>query len=91
MSKRKNSSNNNIILDNIMSNKRDQGTKYLTALGRNALASAKDKVDKIVNLYGDGKISQKRTAEKIILKLINQYQPLFITGVFLCPILKIEE
>jgi hypothetical protein len=27
----------------------------------------------------------------VILKLINQYQPLFITEVFLCPILKIEE
>ena len=71
MSTRKNAINQNIILYNNMSKKRIQNTKYLNILGRNASAAVKDKVDELIQLYSNGQISQMRTAENLILKLIN--------------------
>jgi len=51
---------------------REKGTKYLTFLGRNASSNVKEKVNNIIKLYGDGKITQIQTAENILLKLTSR-------------------
>ena len=43
----------------------------MNILGRNASATVKDKVDELIQLYSNGQISQMRTAENLILNLIN--------------------
>lgn len=47
-------------------------TKSLTALGRNASEHVKDQASSIMNLYGDGKLTQIQTAEPVILKLVSR-------------------
>ena len=50
---------------------RSRNTNYLSSLGRRAQGEATTaKVDKIIELYRQSKISQVQTAENIINKLI---------------------
>ena len=56
----------------MVSKTRGKHSKYLTFLGRNASTNVKDKVNNIIKLYDDGKISQLQTAENILLKLISR-------------------
>ena len=64
--------NNNIknLSYNMTSNIRIKNTKYLTTLGRIARGDAEAKVNEVINLYREGKISQIQTAENIIIDLI---------------------
>jgi len=48
---------------------RTKNIKYLTYLGSNAKGDIKDKVNNLIKLYSEGKITQIQTAENIILKL----------------------
>ena len=64
LQKHKNLSNNN------MSKIRLTNTDYLISLGRRVKGEATPKVNKIITLYNQSKISQLQTAENIIIKLI---------------------
>ena len=55
---------------NSMSKIRIKNTKYLNTLGRNARGDAVEKVNEVIKLYRDGKVSQISTAENMILNLI---------------------
>ena len=60
--------NKNIMYNN-MTKTRERNFKYLLSLGRKAKGEATVKVNKILTLYNQGKISQIQTAENIINKL----------------------
>ena len=61
----------NYNLDYSMTSKiRMRNTKYLTTLGRIARGDAEAKVNEVITLYREGKISQIQTAENIIVDLI---------------------
>ena len=64
--------NNNIknVSYNMTSKIRIRNTKYLTTLGRIARGDTEAKVNEVVNLYRQGKISQIQTAENIIIDSI---------------------
>ena len=55
---------------NSMSKIRIKNTKYLNTLGRGARGDAEAKVNEVIKLYRDGKVSQISTAENMILDLI---------------------
>ena len=56
----------------MMSKTRTRNTNYLSSLGRKAKGeSTTAKVDKIIELYRQSKISQVQTAENIINKLVS--------------------
>ena len=61
--------NKNLMYNN-MTKTRERNFKYLLSLGRKAKGEATVKVNKIITLYNQGKISQIQTAENIIRKLI---------------------
>ena len=60
--------NKNLMYNN-MTKTRERNLKYLLSLGRKAKGEATVKVNKILTLYNQGKISQIQTAENIINKL----------------------
>ena len=60
----KNLNNNN------MTKTRERNSNYLISLGRRAKGEATPKVNKIITLYNQSKISQIQTAENIINKLV---------------------
>ena len=64
LEKYKNLNNNN------MTKTRERNSNYLISLGRRANGEATPKVNKIITLYNQSKISQLQTAENIIIKLI---------------------
>ena len=64
LKKNKNLNNNN------MTKTRERNSNYLISLGRRAKEEAKPKVNKIITLYNQSKISQLQTAENTIIKLI---------------------
>jgi len=47
-----------------------KNTKYLNTLGRNAQGEAEAKVNEVIKLYREGRVSQISTAENMILNLI---------------------
>ena len=49
---------------------RERNSNYLISLGRRATGEATPKVNQIITLYNQSKISQLQTAENIINKLI---------------------
>ena len=49
---------------------RERNSNYLISLGRRANGQATPKVNKIITLYDQSKISQLQTAENMIIKLI---------------------
>ena len=53
-----------------MTKTRERNAAYLISLGRKTKGEATPKVNKIITLYNQGKISQIQTAENIIRKLI---------------------
>ena len=53
-----------------MTKTRERNSNYLISLGRRAKGEATPKVNKIITLYNQSKISQLQTAENIIIKLI---------------------
>ncbi len=55
--------------------------KFLSSLGRRAQHDVKEKVDNIVNLYTDRKISQIRTAENLITKLLSSDSKIKARGI----------
>ena len=55
---------------NSMSKIRIKNTKYLNTLGRRAQGDAEAKVNEVIKLYREGKVSQISTAENMILDLI---------------------
>ena len=60
--------NNNIKnLGYNMSTARLRNTKYLNTLSRNARGDAEGKVNEIIKLYSESKISQIQTAENMII------------------------
>ena len=66
-----NHSQNNYNLGYNMTSKiRMRNTKYLSTLGRIARGDAEAKVNEVITLYREGKISQISTAENIIIDLI---------------------
>ena len=60
----------NYLSYNMISKSRLRNTKYLNTLGRNARGDAVEKVNEVIKLYKDGKVSQISTAENMILNLI---------------------
>ena len=63
--------NNNIKnLGYNMTKTRTRNTKYLITLGRNARGDTEDKVNEVIKLYSESKISQIQTAENIIIDFI---------------------
>ena len=58
------------LYNNNMTKTRERNAAYLISLGRKAKGEATPKVNKIITLYNQGKISQIQTAENIIRKLI---------------------
>ena len=66
-----NHSQNNYNLGYNMTSKiRMRNTKYLSTLGRNARGETQEKVEEVIKLYSESKISQITTAENMILDLI---------------------
>ena len=66
-----NKSQNNYNLGYNMTSKiRMRNTKYLSTLGRNARGETQEKVEEVIKLYSESKISQITTAENMILDLI---------------------
>ena len=61
---------NTNLSNNIMSKIRLKNVDFLISLGRRAKGEATPKVNKIITLYNESKISQLKTAENRILKLI---------------------
>ena len=57
-------------LNNNMTKIRIKNTKYLNTLGRNARGDAEAKVNEVIKLYREGKVSQISSAENMILDLI---------------------
>ena len=57
-----------------MSKNRIQNIKYLNTLGRNARADAVEKVNEVIKLYSESKVSQISTAENMILDLLYNYK-----------------
>ena len=55
---------------NSMSKIRIKNTKYLNTLGRNARGDAVEKVNEVIKLYRESKVSQISTAENMIIDLI---------------------
>ena len=53
-----------------MTKTRERNAAYLISLGRKAKGEATAKINKIITLYNQSKISQVQTAENIIRKLI---------------------
>ena len=53
-----------------MSKIRIKNVDYLISLGRRAKGETTPKVNKIITLYNQSKISQLQTAENIIIKLV---------------------
>ena len=53
-----------------MTKVRIKNTKYLNTLGRNARGEAEAKVNEVIKLYREGKVSQISTAENMTLDLI---------------------
>ena len=51
-----------------MTKTRERTSNYLVSLGRRSKGEATPKVNKIITLYNQGKISQLQTAENIIKK-----------------------
>ena len=51
---------------------RKTNSKYLAKLGRSAKEDTKDKIENIIKLYEDAKISQITTAENIIKTLLQK-------------------
>ena len=62
--------NKNLMYNN-MTKLRESNFKYLLSIARKAKGEATVKVNKILTLYNQSKISQVQTAENIIKKLIN--------------------
>ena len=62
--------NKNLIYNN-MTKTRERNFKYLLSIARKAKGEATVKVNKILTLYNQSKISNITTAENIIRKLIN--------------------
>ena len=63
------------MYNNMTSKTRLRNTNYLSSLGRKAKGeSTTAKVDKIIELYRQSKISQVQTAENIINKLVFYFQ-----------------
>ena len=62
--------NKNLMYNN-MTKLRESNFKYLLSIARKAKGEATPKVNKILTLYNQSKISQVQTAENIINKLIN--------------------
>ena len=62
--------NKNLMYNN-MTKTRERNFKYLLSVGRKAKGEATVKVNKILTLYNQSKISNITTAENIIRKLIN--------------------
>ena len=60
----------NNLINNMTSKSRLRNIKYLNTLGRNARGDAVEKVNEVIKLYRDGKVSQISTAENMILDLI---------------------
>ena len=61
----------NYNLGSIMTSKiRMRNTKYLSTLGRNARGETQEKVEEVIKLYSESKISQISSAENMILDLI---------------------
>ena len=64
--------NKHLMYNNMTSKIRLRNTNYLSSLGRKAKGeSTTAKVDKIIELYRQSKISQVQTAENIINKLVS--------------------
>ena len=62
--------NNNIKnLSYNMTKTRTRNTKYLNTLGRNARGDTEAKVNEIIKLYSESKISQIQTAENMIIDI----------------------
>ena len=59
------------LYNNNMTKTRERNAAYLISLGRKAKGEATAKINKIITLYNQSKISQVQTAENIIRKLIN--------------------
>ena len=55
---------------NMTSKSRLRNTKYLNTLGRNARGDAVAKVNEVIKLYRESKVTQISTAENMILDLI---------------------
>ncbi len=66
----KNSLKNYNLGYNMTSKIKMRNTKYLSTLGRIARGDAEAKINEVINLYREGKISQIQTAENMILDLI---------------------
>ena len=60
----------NLNNNNNMTKIRERNSNYLLPLGRRAKGEATPKVNQIITLYNQSKISQLQTAENIIIKLI---------------------
>jgi len=52
---------------------RIKNTKYLNTLGRNARGDAEAKVNEVIKLYREGKVSQISTAENMIFYKKNNF------------------
>ena len=61
--------NYNLMYNN-MTKLRESNFKYLLSIARKAKGEATPKVNKILTLYNQSKISQVQTAENIIKKII---------------------
>ena len=60
----------NNLINNMTSKSRLRNIKYLNTLGRNARGDAVEKVNEVIKLYSESKVSQISTAENMILELI---------------------
>jgi ribosomal protein L30E len=67
---RKSQKNYNLGYNMTISKARLSNTKYLITLSRNARGETQEKVNNIIKLYSDSKISQLQSAENMILDLI---------------------
>ena len=63
--------NKNLMYNNMVSKTRNKNTNFLLALFRKSKGqSTTEKVDKIIELYRESKISQVQTAENLIKLLL---------------------
>ena len=60
----------NYLSYNMTSKSRLRNIKYLNTLGRNARGDAVEKINEVIKLYSESKVSQISTAENMILELI---------------------
>ena len=60
----------NYLSYNMISKSRLRNTKYLNTLGRNARGDAVEKVNEVIKLYRESKVSQISTTENMIIDLI---------------------